>query len=164
MNRVSSPLSRSRTLQVTAIAILVVSTSLSSFVAANYLAGRHYYGGWNYYPTRTYYYSNYYYKPQPTYEGYKHHYCVYYPTTPRYVYYYNPVRRVYWGRYDLTEKGYSMLAEKDRKEDLKAIPETAFPKPGEMPPIPDSEDGEKMLPIDPQTLPSSEVPKDAPAK
>jgi len=57
-----------------------------------------------------------------------------------------------------------MLAEKDRKEDLKAIPEEAFPKPGEMPPIPDSDDGEKMLPIDPLTLPRADAPKDIPTK
>ena len=164
MKNVSSTSSRCRAIQFAAIAVLVVGTSLSSIVSANYFGGRHYYGGWNYYPTRTYYYSNYYYKPQPTYEGYMHHYCVHYPATPRYVYYYNPVRRVYWGRYDLEQKGYSMLAVKDRKEDLKAIPEEAFPKPGEMPPIPDSNDGEKMLPIDPLTLPRSEAPKDIPAK
>ncbi len=164
MKTVSNPSGNYRALRCITIVMLVVSTSLSGIVSASYLAGRHYYGGWNYYPSRTYYYSNYYYKPQPTYDGYKHHYCVYYTTQPRYVYYYNPVRRVYWGRYDLQEKGYSMLAEKDRKEELKSIPEEAFPKPGDMPPIPDSEDGEKMLPIDPQTLPSSEAPKDVPAK
>jgi hypothetical protein len=164
MKSVSNPSVQYRALRCIAILMLVTSTSLAGMVSASYLAGRNYYGGWNYYPSRTYYYSNYYYKPQATYDGYKHHYCVYYPTKPRYVYYYNPVRRVYWGRYDLEEKGYSMLAEKDRKEDLKAIPEDAFPKPGAMPPIPDSEDGEKMLPIDPLTLPSSDVPKDAPTK
>jgi len=145
------------------IVALVFSASFWSNASANYLAGRHYYGGWNYYPSRTYYYTHYYYKPRSDYAGYKHHYCVYYLSSPRYVYYYNPVRRVYWGRYDLEQKGYSMLAEKDRKDDLKAIPEAAFPKPGEMPQIPDSEDGERMLPIDPLTLPIAETPKDAPA-
>lgn len=125
---------------------------------------RHYYSGWSYQPARTYYYSYYYYKPYASYSGYSYHYSIYYPTRPRYVYYYNPVRRVYWGRYDLEEKGYSLLAEKDRKAELDSIPEKAFPKPGEMPSIPDSEDGEKMIPIDPETLPTSKDPKDAPAK
>lgn len=158
-------LPRRRTaLVVATLVVLTAGLVFTGSAAANYLAGRHYYGGWNYYPSRTYYYSHYYYKPQPTYQGYKHHYCVYYTSSPRYVYYYNPVSRVYWGRYDVKEKGYSLLAEKDRKEDLKAIPENAFPKPGEMPPIPDSEDGEKMLPIDPATLPQAEAPKDAPAR
>ena len=157
-------LSRRGMFRTVAACSLLTATVLSSSVLANNLAGRHYYGGWNYYPARTYYYSHYYYKPYATYEGYRHHYCVYYHSSPRYVYYYNPVSRVYWGRYDLKEKGYSLLAEKDRKEDLKSIPETAFPKPGQMPPIPESDDGERMLPIDPATLPAAEAPKDAPAR
>lgn len=130
--------------------------------AARY--ARHYYSGWSYYPSRTYYYSYYYYQPQVNYNGYAHHYCVYYPTQPNYVYYYNPVRKVYWGRYDVKAKGYSLLAEKDRKADLKDIPESAFPEAGEMPPIPESTDGEKMLPIDTTKLPSVKDPGDAPAK
>lgn len=136
---------------------------MTSEVSASHLR-RHYYSGWSYYPQRTYYYSYYYYKPYASYSGYSYHYCVYYPTRTRYVYYYNPVRKVYWGRYDLEEKGYSLLAEKDRKTNLEDIPEKAFPKPGEMPQIPESEDGERMLPIDPETLPTSKDPKDAPAK
>lgn len=130
--------------------------------SASYLRGRHYYSGWSYQPRSSYYYSYYYYKPYSSYSGYKHHYCVYYPTRTRYVYYYNPVRRVYWGRYDLEEKGYSLLAEKDRKEKLDDIPEDAFPEPSKMPEIPDSEDGERMLPIDPDSLPVTKEPKDAP--
>jgi hypothetical protein len=135
-----------------------------SVVSANDNSDRHYYGGWNYHPKRTYYYSNYYYKPQTTYSGYKHHYSIYYPSRPRYVYYYNPVARHYWGRYDLKEKGYSLLAEKDRKDDLTSIPEEAFPDPGTMPAIPESNDGEKMLPIDPEKLPGSTEPSDIPKK
>ncbi len=127
-------------------------------------AHRHYYSSWSYQPQRTYYYSYYYYKPYSSYDGYRYHYSIYYPSRPRYVYYYNPVRKVYWGRYDLEEKGYSLLDEKDRKGNLDAIPEEAFPKPGAMPPIPDAEDDERMIPIDPKTLPKSEVPEDAPGK
>ena len=52
-----------------------------------------------------------------------------------------------------------MLAEKDRKANLKEIPDAAFPKPAEMPAIPESADGEKMLP--PPTPPAEE-PKDLP--
>lgn len=125
---------------------------------------RHYYSGWSYYPTRTYYYSYYHYKPTVSYQGYAHHYCIHYPSQPRYVYYYNPVRRVYWGRYDTEKKGYSMLAEQDRKADLGSIPESAFPEPGQMPVIPEADDGERMLPIDVASLPSGKDPADAPAK
>lgn len=146
------------------LTLVLMAGSLQTSDAGYNYAARHYYSGWSYYPSRTYYYSYYYYKPSANYNGYAHHYCVYYPTRPRYVYYYNPSRRVYWGRYDLEQKGYSLLAEADRKADLQDIPETAFPKPAEMPVIPDAEDGERMLPIDPTKLPSSDEPKDAPAK
>jgi hypothetical protein len=124
---------------------------------ANLRAVRQYYGGWTYYPERTYYYRSYYYKPFVDYEGYKYHYCIYYPAQPRYVYYYNPYKRVYWGRYDTQAKGgdcYSRLAEKDCKETLKEIPESAFPAPGKMPRIPDARDD---VPIEP---PPSDLPKD----
>jgi|GEM_PF-1259683 len=143
------------------IGLIGVGLAQPTPAAANSLA-RHYYSSWTYYPSRTYYYSYYYYKPTPSYNSYQYHYCVYYTAQPRYVYYYNPVSQYYWGRYDLDEKGYSLLAEKDRKKDLKDIPEKAFPKPGEMPAIPGSEDGERMLPIDPASLPSTKSPDDAP--
>ena len=48
-----------------------------------------------------------------------------------------------------------MLADKDRKTNLKEIPEKAFPKPAEMPTIPDSTDG-STIPVPPAP------PKDAP--
>ena len=124
-----------------------------------FAAGRHYYSSWAYYPQRTYYYVQYYYKPADDYDTYNYHYCMYYPSAPSYVYYYNPYSQVYWGRYDLKAKGYSMLADKDRKKNLKDIPDAAFPKPALMPAIPESKDGEKMLP--PPKVPEG-TPKDLP--
>lgn len=121
------------------------------------------YSSWSYYPSSNYYYSSYYYKPYNTYSGYKYHYCVYYPSRPRYVYYYNPYRKVYWGRYDLEEQGYSHLAEKDQKEKLDDIPESAFPKPGAMPQIPDSEDNVQVERPSKDSLPQADVPKDVPS-
>ncbi|MCA9113751.1 MAG: hypothetical protein KDA79_01600 [Planctomycetaceae bacterium] len=94
------------------------------------------YGGWNYYGSRGYYYSTYNYTPT------RYHYCVYYPSKPRYTYYYNPYSQSYWGRYDLQGKPgaeYSLLAEKDRKKTLSDIPESAFPEPGALPKIDDPE-------------------------
>jgi hypothetical protein len=107
-----------------------------------------YYSGYTYYPSRSYYASYYYYKPYYSYPTYNYHYCVYYPSTPNYVYYYNPYSGNYWGRYDLQAKGYSLLEEKDRKPKLADIPESAFPKPGNMPNDPDSTDGSK-IPVPP---------------
>jgi hypothetical protein len=132
---------------------LLASAFLAVPAQAHY--GRQYYGGWNYYPQYNYYYSNYYYQPSVGYD-YSYHYCIYYPSSPSYVYYYNPYRHYYWGRLDLNAKGenkYSLLAEKDRKESIKDIPESAFPKPGKMPAIPESKDGVTIEPIDPSALP-----------
>jgi hypothetical protein len=115
----------------------------SSAAQAQY---RQYYGArWYHYPQRGYYYRYYYYKPYPTYTGYKYHYCIYYPRT-RYVYYYNPYRRVFWGRYDVEARGYSHLAEEDQRGSLSEIPESAFPQPGAMPAIPESQDGATLEP------------------
>ena len=135
-------------------AILAVATLglLAATSEAGYRGyGRQYYTSWTYYNTSSYYYSTYYYHPTPTATTYSYHYVVYYPSRPRYYYYYNPVSRHYWGRYDVQEKGYSLLAEEDRKEKLADIKEEAFPKPGPMPAVPGTEDGLKM-----------EVPPEAP--
>lgn len=143
-------------------AVLGAFSLMSAPAEAEAGYGRQYYSSWSYYPTRSYYYSTYYYQPTVTTTTYSYHYCVHYPSRPRYVYYYNPVRRQYWGRYDLKEKGYSMLEEKDRKENLDDIPESAFPEPGKMPVIPESSDGERITPIDPNTLPKADDSKDLP--
>jgi len=124
--------------------------------------GRQYYTSWSYYSTTRYYYRTYYYYPTVAATTYSYHYCVYYPSQPRYVYYYNPVTQQYWGRFEFGEdgqaKGYSLLAEKDRKGKLADIPESAFPKPAAMPAIPGASDGEKMD-APPSDLPPKDLPK-----
>src|SRR5262249_43131505 len=115
-----------------------------------------------YYSTTRYYYRTYYYYPTPVATTYSYHYAIYYPSQPRYVYYYNPVSQQYWGRFEFDAngkaKGYSLLAEKDRKGKLSDIPESAFPKPAEMPAIPGTTDGEKMA-QPPYDLPKDDLPK-----
>ena len=116
---------------------------------------------WSYSPSYNYYYVRYYYQPAVTYTTYDYHYSIYYPSRPSYIYYYNPVSQAYWGRYEIGSKGekrYSMLAEKDRKKDLKDIPESAFPEPAAMPTIPGAKDNVPMAP------PPENVPKDDPKK
>lgn len=142
------------------VALVVLATTGGTVVAA----GRHYYGNWGHYPQRSYYYVQYYYKPADDYEDYRYHYCIYYPAQPNYIYYYNPYSSVYWGRYDVKAKGYSLLEEKDRKKELKEIPDKAFPKPAAMPAIPEAKDGEKMLPPPkvPDASEKSGPPKDLP--
>ncbi len=103
------------------------------------MACQYYDTTWAYSQNYGYYYTNYYFQTTVTQTTYTYHYCIYYPSQPQYIYYYNPSSQVYWGRYEIGSKGdkrYSLLAEKDRKKDLKDIPESAFPKPGKMPTIP----------------------------
>jgi len=131
-------------------ALLVGGLAAATTAVAGY--GRCYYSSWSYYPSHNYYYSNCYYQPYVN-SDYSYHYCVYVPSQPRYCYYYNPSSQSYWGRYDLEAKGYSMLEEKDRKKNLKEIPEEAFPKPAEMPTIPGAKDDLKLeVPPAPPTV------------
>jgi len=119
-----------------------VATSTPQEAEAGY-GQRQYYSSWSYFPARNYHYRTFYYRPYASYTSYHYHYCIYRPAT-RYVYFYNPVRRVYWGRFDTEGKAgaqYSLLAKKDQSGDLNAIPESAFPAPGAMPSIPGAADG-----------------------
>jgi hypothetical protein len=108
--------------------------------------GQQYYGNWSYYPSRGYNYCSYNYRPYDSYPNYSHHYCISYPSSPNYVYYYNPYQGQYWGRCDLSNGTYSLLAEGDRRPTIQAIPETAFPTPGQMPLIPPGVDNGKEVP------------------
>ncbi len=145
-----------RSLCATGLLAFAALTSIDTPNAEAGGRGRKYYGNWTYNPIQRYHHRPYYYLPTATSTTYSYHYVVYYPTRPRYYYYYNPVSRQYWGRYDLEAKGYSMLAEKDRKEKLDDIAESAFPKAGKMPAIPDATDDVTI------EAPPSDAPKDEP--
>lgn len=137
--------------------LVAVAAALASPSEA--LAQRQYYdNSWYYNEVNSYHYCKYYYYPTATSTTYSYHYVIYYPSTPTYYYYYNPGRRYYWGRFEVDEKGkakgYSLLEEKDRKGKLTDIDEKAFPKPGEMPSIPESADNVKM------EKPPVDLPKD----
>lgn len=134
-----------------ALAVAVLVAALASLGAA---APRQYYSDWMYHPGKQYHYRSYYYKPNANFAGYNYHYAIHYPSEPRYVYYFNPYKRTYWGRYDTQGRPgqeYSLLAEKDCREVLKDIPAAAFPAPGKMPAIPESSDGAPIEP--PRDLP-----------
>lgn len=115
-------------------------------------AGFHpYYSRWH--PaTRYSYYRTYYYQPNA------YDYVLYYPKLqPRYLYYYNPVARTYWGRFDVKTKGYSLLAEADRKGALKDIPDSKFPEPADLPPVHGDKDQDKV-----EAPPTDDLPIDLP--
>jgi hypothetical protein len=142
---------------VSLVCVVALSVPYASLARANTYYTRQYYSTWRKHPQRSYHYRYYYYKPSTTYVGYKHHYVIYYPSRPRYAYFYNPYRKVYWGRCPIQTGGkgeYSLLAEKDRKGTLEEIPEAAFPKPGPVPPVPESSDGVAM------ELPPDDLPAD----
>jgi hypothetical protein len=137
-----------------AAAVLVAVASAAAH--ADSYAPRQYYGAIRKHPSYSYSYRAYYYKPTPTYVGYRHHYVIYVSAQPKYVYFYNPYKRQYWGRCPVASDGkgqYSLLAEKDRKASLDAIDESAFPPPGDPPPVPESTDG-ASLELPPDDLPS----------
>jgi hypothetical protein len=145
-----------KALKMLSLGALVLLALLAFDARAEALRRQYYGSSWSYYPQRTYYYNYYYFKPYVEATDYSYHYCIYYPTQPRYIYYYNPVKQVYWGRYDTQGKEgacYSLLKDEDRKKKLEDIPETAFPKPGEMPRIPESKDDERILPPPVEDLP-----------
>jgi hypothetical protein len=143
--------------------LLGLALAVTTPLAAQAQGYRQYYDTtYSYSPTYNYYYVRYYYKPVVTYTTYEYHYAIYYPSTPQYVYYYNPTAQVYWGRYELGSKGekrYSILDQNDRKKELKDIPEGAFPKPAAMPSIPGADDKVAMLPP-PENVPKDAKPKD----
>jgi hypothetical protein len=139
------------------IGAVAIVLAFASMTFAQY-ATRQYYSGWNRASGRSYHYRTYYYKPSAKYSGYRHHYVVYYPSRPKYVYYYNPYKKQYWGRCPSQSAGkeqYQLLAEKDRKGNLEEIPESAFPQPTRMPPIPESDD-DARVDVPPDDLPTDE--------
>ena len=145
-------------------AVLTLAVSAGVTARAAYYSPRQYYSSWFHQPKQTYYYRDYYYKPAEDYAGYKHNYCIYYPDHPDYCYYYNPYKKVFWGRCPMHCDGkpqYSLLAEEDRKGSISDIPEKAFPPMADMPSVPESNDKVKMD-LPPDDLPSDNVPVPAP--
>jgi hypothetical protein len=109
---------------------------------------RQYYSSWHRSPYH-YHYRYFYYTPSA------YDYVISYPAQRRYLYYYNPVSRTYWGRFDLKTKGYSLLAEADRKGALKDIPEDKFPAPTDLPTV-HGDKGADKVEVPPDDLPVGE--------
>lgn len=139
----------------TALLVAILATQAIPVKTANAQhSSRQYYGGWHAH-SGGYHYRSYYYKPHAQFSGFKHHYVIHHPRFPQHLYFYNPYQKKFWGRCPVDHGGkpvYSLLAEKDRNGDLDKIPESAFPKPGPVPEIPESTDGAK-LDLPPDDLP-----------
>lgn len=144
--------------QVLSVLALLFAAAAVSPAVADQCGPRQYYSGWHKPAAKSYHYRVYYYKPTPSYVGYRHHYVIYHPQRPNYYYYYNPVKKAYWGRCPVEQNGqpqYSLLAEKDRTGNLEQIAEASFPAPGPMPKVPDAED--LTLDLPPGDLPVADT-------
>lgn len=140
---------------------LILSTGflISSLAsAADHSGSRQSFGDWHKH-SRGFSYRPYYYKPNPQFVGFKHHYVVHFKSHPQHNYFYNPYKKQFWGRCPVASEGkpsYSLLAATDRDGDINKIPESAFPKAGPMPPIPESSDGATME-LPPDDLPANDA-------
>jgi hypothetical protein len=123
--------------------------------AADQFHSRQSFGDWHQHQ-RGFSHRAYYYKPHQNFVGFKHHHVIHFNSRPQHHYFYNPYKKQFWGRCPVATDGkpsYSLLAAKDRSGDINKIPESAFPKPGAMPPIPESTDG-ATLDLPPDDLPT----------
>lgn len=135
------------------LAAAAVLLSGAVAVAGECATPRQYYSHWQKAPASEYAYRTYYYKPAEDYAGYKHHYVIH---KGDYNYYYNPYEKKVWGRCHAQHNGqplYQLLAPQDRRASISEIPETAFPQPGPLPPIPESKD-QVVLDLPPDDLPA----------
>src|SRR5262245_15185647 len=57
---------------------------------------RQYYSGWTKHPDRSYYHRSYYFQLSATSTEYGHHYVIYYPNRPKYLYFYDPAKKQYY--------------------------------------------------------------------
>lgn len=107
---------------------------------------RQFYTPWRNIRGGDYQYSVYYYKVSPDSSGYRHHYAIFYPQRPDYIYYWDPFEQEYWGRAVRYAKGtgaFSALPVEERASRLTDIEE--FPEPGPLPKIPEAEDDARMI-------------------
>ena len=126
--------------------------------AADQFGSRQSFGDWHSH-SQGFSYRPYYYKPNDQFVGFKHHYVVHFQAHPQFNYFYNPYNIQFWGRCPVATEGkpsYSLLAAEDRSGDINKIAESAFPKAGPMPPIPESTDGATMD-LPPDDLPTNDA-------
>jgi hypothetical protein len=123
--------------KVVLVVALVTGFNAAAQVSAADNHTRQFFGSWHKHP-KGFSYRPYYYKPHQQFVGFKHHYVIHFQQRPHHNYFYNPYKQQFWGRCPTETNGeasYSLLAERDRGGDINKIAESAFPKPGKMPPI-----------------------------
>jgi hypothetical protein len=141
-----------------AVSFIIALVVTAPARAADQFHTRQFFGEWRQHP-RGFHHRPYYYKPHPNFTGFKHHHVIHFNSRPQHHYFYNPYKKQFWGRCPVAIDGkpsYQLLAEKDRSGDINKIPESAFPPPGPMPPIPESTDG-ATLDLPPDDLPTADA-------
>jgi len=150
-----------RTVLYQCVLAIFLSTSLltsPAIRAGDQFGSRQFFGDWHNH-SRGFAFRPYYYKSTPDFVGFKHHYVVHFQSHPQHNYFFNPYTKQFWGRCPVASEGkasYSLLAANDRSGDINKIPESAFPKGGPMPPIPESSDG-ALLDLPPDDLPTADA-------
>jgi hypothetical protein len=137
------------------VGLLLLAVTPGQPARSDTYSARQYYSGWVKPTSKPYSYRYYYYKPTADYVGYKYQYVIHYPSRPKYYYYYNPYKKVYWGRCPSHCDGkpaYSQLPPEACKSRLEDIAESDFPPMGNLPKIPESNDGATV------DLPPSDAP------
>jgi hypothetical protein len=102
-----------------------------------------YYSNWSYDQAHSYYFCTCYFKSCAT-ADYSKYYCVYSPSCGNYVYFYNPVSKLYWGRFDEQAKGFAVLPAADQKTVISDLPQDKFGAPAAQVAIPGSQVAENM--------------------
>ena len=89
------------------------------------------------------------------------YYCIYNSCYGNSVYYYNPQKQLYWGRYDVASKGFSTLGEGDQHGTIAELPQDRFSAPVAQLAIPGGANNQQM--IAPPGLPTDNLAATAPA-
>ncbi len=112
------------------------------------------YGTWSYDQGHNYYYCVCSYRPA-AYSEVSKYVCIYNPQYGNCVYYYNPIQKQYWGRYDVASQGFSILASSDQRSTIAELPQDKFGAVVAQAGIPGSQAGEQLTA--PPALPTDAV-------
>ncbi len=112
------------------------------------------YSNWTYDQSHGYYYCTCSYRPS-AYAEWNKYICIYNSQYGNCVYFYNPIQKNYWGRYDYNAKGFSLLAAGYQRGAIADLPQDKFPAVVAQTTIPGSQVAEQLT--SPPALPSDAV-------
>jgi hypothetical protein len=101
------------------------------------------YSNWTYDNSHGYYYCTCNFRGQDG--GFNKYYCIYNSSYGNCVYYYNPQKQMYWGRYDVASKGFSTLGDADQHGTIAELPQDRFSAPVAQLAIPGGANNQQMI-------------------